>query len=88
MLQVLWNEEVGMWLDWDFIAGKSRNYFYVSNLTPLWTGSYRKDSSTSSDYVDRALIYLLTQRIIKFDLSPVYYGEQLYTYLVTYNNIS
>ncbi|XP_065217876.1 trehalase-like isoform X2 [Planococcus citri] len=67
---VLWNEEVGMWLDWDRQLQKSRNYFYASNLTPLWTGSYSKKSS----YVDKAIIYLLTQGIIKFDFSPVYYG--------------
>lgn len=68
--QVLWNDEVGTWLDWDLITGSSRNYFYPSNLTPLWTGSYTKKSS----YAEKVIVYLLTQGIIKFDFTPVYYG--------------
>lgn len=34
--QVFWNEEVGVWLDYDFVNQKHRNYFYPTNLAPLW----------------------------------------------------
>lgn len=34
--QVFWNEEVGIWLDYDISNQKHRNYFYPTNLAPLW----------------------------------------------------
>lgn len=34
--QVFWNEEVGVWLDYDVVNQKHRNYFYPTNLSPLW----------------------------------------------------
>ncbi|XP_058979800.1 trehalase isoform X1 [Musca domestica] len=37
---VHWNEEAGVWLDYDLINNKSRNYFVPTNLAPLWTMSY------------------------------------------------
>ncbi|PSN32814.1 hypothetical protein C0J52_14170 [Blattella germanica] len=37
---VLWNEEWGTWLDYDMINNKPREYFYPSNLAPLWTYCY------------------------------------------------
>ncbi|XP_067628376.1 trehalase isoform X3 [Eurosta solidaginis] len=37
---VHWNEEAGVWLDYDLINQKPRNYFVPTNLAPLWTGSY------------------------------------------------
>ncbi|PSN49799.1 Trehalase [Blattella germanica] len=40
---VLWNEEIGAWLDYDTLNNIPRNYFYPTNLSPLWTGCYRKE---------------------------------------------
>nr|AFS17322.1 trehalase [Belgica antarctica] len=37
---VLWNEEAGIWLDYDMINNKSRNYFVATNLSPLWMRCY------------------------------------------------
>lgn len=34
--EVFWNEEVGVWLDYDVVNQKHRNYFYPTNLSPLW----------------------------------------------------
>lgn len=34
--EVFWNEDVGVWLDYDVSNQKHRNYFYPSNLAPLW----------------------------------------------------
>lgn len=39
---VHWNENVGTWLDYDILNNKSREYFYPSNLAPLWTQCYNK----------------------------------------------
>ena len=36
---ILWSEEEGVWLDYDTVQQKHRNYFYVSNVSPLWTDS-------------------------------------------------
>lgn len=40
--QVLWNEEVGVWLDYDVANQKHRNYFYPTNLSPLWMETVTK----------------------------------------------
>ncbi|XP_047117699.1 trehalase-like [Schistocerca piceifrons] len=39
---VLWNDEEGIWLDYDMLNKVSRNQFYPSNLAPLWTGCHKK----------------------------------------------
>ncbi|ALC41687.1 Treh [Drosophila busckii] len=33
---ILWNEEMGVWLDYDLLNKQPRNYFVVTNLSPLW----------------------------------------------------
>jgi len=66
--QLLWNEEENMWLDFDTSTGESRNYFYASNLAPLWTGSY--DEKLSEFYGDAAVDYLIRNKIINDDLTP------------------
>ncbi|KAF7271780.1 hypothetical protein GWI33_015383 [Rhynchophorus ferrugineus] len=39
---VLWHEEIGAWLDYDLHNGVKRDYFYPTNISPLWTGCYNK----------------------------------------------
>ncbi|XP_017126388.2 trehalase isoform X1 [Drosophila elegans] len=38
--EVLWNEEVGCWLDYDMKNEKPRNYFVSTNLSPLWAKAF------------------------------------------------
>ncbi|KAJ9597755.1 hypothetical protein L9F63_011363 [Diploptera punctata] len=45
--QILWHEEIGVWLDYDMLNSVQRNYFYPSNLSPLWTGCYNKSKFSS-----------------------------------------
>ena len=45
---VLWNENIGTWLDYDMQNNKPREYFYPSNLAPLWTRCYDTVRSTMS----------------------------------------
>ncbi|XP_014281749.1 trehalase [Halyomorpha halys] len=54
--QVLWHEEVGSWLDYDMINNMKRDYFYPTNIAPLWTGAY--DSKKKEYYVSNVLKYL------------------------------
>lgn len=70
--QVLWNEEIGVWLDWDLKANKSRNYFFPSNLTPLWTSSY---DNLKTGLVEKVMVYLLKNGIIRLDLSSPFWGK-------------
>ncbi|XP_036334334.1 trehalase isoform X2 [Rhagoletis pomonella] len=37
---VHWNDEAGVWLDYDLINQKPRDYFVPTNLAPLWTGAF------------------------------------------------
>ncbi|XP_030381998.1 trehalase isoform X2 [Scaptodrosophila lebanonensis] len=42
---VLWNEDVGAWLDYDLINNKPRNSFVPTNLAPLWVKAYNISDS-------------------------------------------
>lgn len=35
---VLWNEDDGIWYDWNLQNEEHRKYFYPSNIAPLWMG--------------------------------------------------
>ncbi|XP_067002747.2 trehalase [Anabrus simplex] len=58
---VLWNEDEGSWFDYDTLNNKQREYFYPSNVAPLWTKCY--DESRAAiigrkvvNYLDRSNI--------------------------------
>ncbi|KAL0809999.1 hypothetical protein ABMA28_010833 [Loxostege sticticalis] len=54
--KVLWHEDVGVWLDYSLESGRRRDYFYPSNIVPLWTGCY--DQSRKEYFVNRVINYL------------------------------
>jgi len=58
---VLWNEDVGTWLDYDMRNEQSRNTFYPSNLSPLYTMSY--DRNKKMKYARRSISYLKKNQI-------------------------
>lgn len=74
LLQVLWRDDIGTWLDWDLVNKKHRDYFYISNITPLWTGSY---TMTKKHVATKTLQYLIDNRIIESDYTVKYNGELL-----------
>ncbi|XP_041983501.1 trehalase-like isoform X2 [Aricia agestis] len=53
---VLWHEDVGAWLDFSLESGRRRDYFYPTNVAPLWTGSF--DRARKEYYVNRVINYL------------------------------
>ncbi|CAL1678702.1 unnamed protein product [Lasius platythorax] len=75
---VLWNEDEGIWLDYDTGNKRSRNSFYPSNLSPLYTMSYNRNKST--DYALKAISYLKRNQVdLYFGGTPAsvnYTGEQ------------
>ncbi|RVE46274.1 hypothetical protein evm_009098 [Chilo suppressalis] len=54
--KLLWHEDVGAWLDFNLESGRRRDYFYPSNIAPLWTGCY--DKARKEYYVNRVINYL------------------------------
>lgn len=54
--QILWHEEVGAWLDYDLMNEVKRDYFYPTNIAPLWSGCFHKDKIEY--YVSKVLKYL------------------------------
>ncbi|KAL3280940.1 hypothetical protein HHI36_004167 [Cryptolaemus montrouzieri] len=62
--RVLWHEEIGTWLDYDLINGVRRDYFYASNLAPLWTGCYNR--KYEEEIVEKNLNYLDHKNIFNF----------------------
>ena len=75
---VLWNEEAGMWFDYDMKNNRPRNTFYPSNLAPLYTKSYNRHLRVL--YAMSAVKYLQSQNIDSFfggtPTSLNYTGEQ------------
>lgn len=61
---VLWNEEAGIWYDYDLINQKPRAYFTPSNLSPLIFGCYNKDDK--STLARKILAYIETAGIDAF----------------------
>ncbi|KAK6644318.1 hypothetical protein RUM43_000585 [Polyplax serrata] len=60
--KVLWVEEVGVWLDYDILNEKERDYFYPTNFAPLWTGCYNR--SNSNYIVKKVLKYIQDKKIM------------------------
>ncbi|CAH1398864.1 unnamed protein product [Nezara viridula] len=53
---LFWDEEKGIWFDYDRINNKSRPYFYLTNFVPLWAKCY--DTSNKDKYAESAIKYL------------------------------
>jgi len=51
---------------------KHRNYFYISNITPLWTGSY---TMTKKHVAMKTIQYLVDSKVIEDDYSVKYNGS-------------
>ncbi|XP_067216619.1 trehalase isoform X2 [Linepithema humile] len=75
---ILWNKDEGIWLDYDTKNKQSRNKFYPTNLTPLYTFSY--DPIKKIGYAQKAVSYLKKNKIDTFyggtPSSVNYTGEQ------------
>nr|Q8MMG9.1 RecName: Full=Trehalase; AltName: Full=Alpha,alpha-trehalase; AltName: Full=Alpha,alpha-trehalose glucohydrolase; Flags: Precursor [Pimpla hypochondriaca]CAD31109.1 trehalase [Pimpla hypochondriaca] len=61
---VLWSESEGVWLDFDLRNSQHRNYFFPTNVAPLYTQSF--DSSKAQIYGQRAAAYLTRNGILDY----------------------
>lgn len=59
--EFLWNEDEGVWLDYDMLNRRHRNYFVSTNLSPLFTKCY--DESKTKNIADRVLDYIAKNKI-------------------------
>ncbi|KAH8269400.1 hypothetical protein KR018_002495, partial [Drosophila ironensis] len=55
---ILWNDEAGIWLDYNLVNNTSRNYFCSTNFAPLWARAYPlvdtpKVSTSLMNYIAR-----------------------------------
>lgn len=69
----MWRQDIGTWYDWDVINNKSREYFFVSNIAPLWTRSYCHSKTENISSV--VLNYLKSQKVIEADYSIKFKGK-------------
>ncbi|CAH0764744.1 unnamed protein product [Diatraea saccharalis] len=63
--KLLWHEDVGAWLDFNLESGRRRDYFYPSNIAPLWTGCY--DKARKEYFVNRVINYLDKVKVDVFE---------------------
>jgi alpha,alpha-trehalase len=61
---ILWNEQDGIWYDYNIKHQKPRALFYPSNLTPLYTMSY--NWALAPVYGHRAVQYLQANGITDY----------------------
>lgn len=61
---VLWHPDLGTWLDYDLLNNTPRRYFYVSNLTPLWTRCY--DELQAPEVARATVRYLFNTGVLKY----------------------
>ncbi|KAJ8952021.1 hypothetical protein NQ318_023462 [Aromia moschata] len=74
---ILWHEDVGAWLDYDYVNKIRRNYFFPTNISPLWTGCY--DSISKVKIVNSVLRYLKSRNFLHTGGVPTSFlrtGEQ------------
>lgn len=57
---VFWDEEKGCWFDYDLLNKKSRKFFYMSNIVPLWVGAY-----SSPAVVSKVIAYMDAEGVLK-----------------------
>jgi len=55
---ILWDEEAGIWFDYDFVRQQKRKYFFPTNIAPLWVnathGSTAEIAKRAVDYLHRS----------------------------------
>lgn len=57
--QILWDEDVGVWLDFDLETGEGKNQFSAANVAPLWARCFVEDPEGGvTDFESRSLEYL------------------------------
>ena len=56
--KIFWNEEEGVWLDYDLLNDIQRNQFFVSNIAPLWANCWSSIVSPDTSVIERVLDYL------------------------------
>ncbi|KAL9952754.1 hypothetical protein ACROYT_G040049, partial [Oculina patagonica] len=45
---VLWDNQMGLWLDYDRQSKQKRHYFYASSVVPLWAGVHQGNTTRES----------------------------------------
>ncbi|CAH0579003.1 unnamed protein product [Chrysodeixis includens] len=61
---VLWNQEDGVWYDYDLVAKAPRKHFYPSCVTPLWAGAVEPTSAPV--YAAHLVKYLRSSNALSF----------------------
>lgn len=61
---VLWDENDGVWYDYDMDAKAFRKHFFPSCVTPLWAGAI--DVDLAPKYASRLVRYLLSSGALEF----------------------
>nr|CAD7425859.1 unnamed protein product [Timema monikensis] len=61
--EILWHDEVGAWLDYDIMNGVKRDYFYPTNISPLWTGCF-VSKAINNNTIGKVMKYLEKHQIM------------------------
>jgi alpha,alpha-trehalase len=72
---VLWDETLGSWFDYDFIRKNLRKQFYATNIVPLWVKAHHNQTAVS-----KILQYFIDSKATSFaggiPSSMLHTGEQ------------
>lgn len=64
--KLFWNDEDGIWYDYDMHTHQQRKNFYASNLIPLWTNAINITWCKKEQQIDKVIKYLKTNGLLDF----------------------
>ena len=71
-VKIFWNEEEGIWLDYDILNNSPRHKFYPSNITPLWANCWDSVSPQNITVIEKVLDYLNRSQATQWVLKPIH----------------
>uniref|UniRef100_A0A2P2HXY8 Trehalase n=1 Tax=Hirondellea gigas TaxID=1518452 RepID=A0A2P2HXY8_9CRUS len=64
LTELFWDERDGVWYDINITNMRKRRFFYLSNIHPLWSGSYNK--SNGEEVMAKVINYLKKQKVLDY----------------------
>ncbi|XP_068236189.1 trehalase-like [Palaemon carinicauda] len=65
MAEIFWDNKAGIWYDFDIKTRQKRNYMYLSNIHPIWSGCYGQEDSRAHT-IEKVITYLKINKVIDY----------------------
>ncbi|RXG58586.1 Trehalase [Armadillidium vulgare] len=65
LAELFWDEDDGIWYDFNIYTMKKRKYFYLSNVHPIWTDCYGIEGK-KEETLTKVINYLNKKKVVDF----------------------